>query len=70
MLNMKTASHIAGYTDYRTDEPSDHEITPSEHDLACEVAHEMADRHGIDLDALVAKQYASEAAYREQMGIK
>lgn len=69
-MNLNIAAQIAGYTDYRTDEPSDHEITPDEHDLACEVAHEMAARHGIDLYALVAKQYASEAAYREQMGIK
>lgn len=69
-MNLNIAAQIAGYTDYRTDEPSDHEITPDEHDLDCEVAHEMAARHGIDLDALVAKQYASEAAYREQIGIK
>ena len=69
-MNINIAAHIAGYTDYRTDEPSDHEITQDEHDLACEIAHEIAARHGIDLDALVAKQYASEAAYREQMSVK
>lgn len=69
-MNLNIAAQIAGYTDYRTDEQSDHEITAEEHDLACEVAHEKAARHGIDLDAMVANQYASEAAYREQMGIK
>ena len=69
-MNINIAAQIAGYTDYRTDAPSDHDITAEEHDLACEIAHEMAERHGIDLDALVAKQHASEAAYREQMGIK
>ena len=59
---MKTniAAQIAGYTNYHTDEQSDHEITAAEHDMACEVSHEMAARHGIDLDALVAKQHASE----------
>jgi len=67
-MNINIAAQIAGYTDYRTGEQSDHEITRAEHDLACEIAHEMAERHGIDLDALVAKQHASEAAYARDHG--
>lgn len=69
-MKLNTAAQISGYPDYRTDEQSDHDITAEEHDLACELAHEMAARYGIDLDAMVAAQHASEAAYREQIGIK
>jgi len=64
-MNINIAAQIAGFTD--TDAPCDHDITVDEHALACEIAHEMAARSGLDLDALVAKQHAAEAAYFDEM---
>ena len=54
MIDTKIAAQIAGTTDYRTDEPSDHQITALEHAMAVDVGHEIADRLGIDLDAHIA----------------
>lgn len=66
MMSTKIASQIAGISD--CNEQSDHDITPEERNFAIEIAHELATRNGIDLDALVAKQHASEAKYAHEHG--
>jgi hypothetical protein len=52
-MDIRTAAQIAGLTNPRTDEASDHPITPEERALAIEVGHEIAARHGLDLAAYV-----------------
>ena len=59
-MDVRIAAQIAGLTDYRTDEPSDHPITSEERSMAIEVGYEIAARYGIDLAAHVAAQHEAE----------
>lgn len=67
-METKIASQIAGITDYRTVGQADHAITADEHALAVEVGHEIATRHGIDLDAYIAGQRESENKFARENG--
>lgn len=60
-MDNRIAAQIAGITDYRTDEPSDHPITREERAMAIDVGYEIAAHHGIDLAAHVAAQHKAEA---------
>ena len=67
-MELNISAQIAGTADYRTSEPIDRPITSDEHAFAIEVAHEMATKCGIDLDAHVAGQIESERAYALSIG--
>lgn len=67
-MDTKTAAQIAGIADYITAEPIDCQIADKEHSFAVEIAHEMAKKHGIDLNAHIAGQIESERAYALSIG--
>lgn len=67
-MNAKTAAQIAGLVDPKTVGQADHPITAEERSLAIEVGHEMAERAGIDLDALVREHEADQREAGRALG--
>lgn len=67
-MDVKTAAQIAGLVDPKTVGQAEHSITEEERSLAIEVGHEMAERDGIDLDALVREHEADQREASRSLG--